>query len=151
MNDTSKQVGLVGANVKQMFRAQQEQTIRNNGEWHVVGEVDAVSRRYLRGSVKKPKTGMADCIISPAACGTRYTAHEALVRDTDGPRVFWRPMADGVEGFSADNDDLESNPEWVFEKVDVASDVTGKLNRHVDEQRERLKRTMGGADAVVVE
>ena len=150
VNDTSTQVGLVGNNVKQMLRAQQEQAIKNSREWHSIGELDAVGRRHLRGSVKKPKTGTAYYIIAAGICGTRYTAHQALVRDTDGPRVFWRPMADGVEGFS-DNDDHECTPEWVFEKVEIATEITGKLNHHLDEQHSRLKRTLGEADAVILE
>eukprot|EP00670_Eutreptiella_braarudii_P009068 CAMPEP_0174312812 /NCGR_PEP_ID=MMETSP0810-20121108/4537_1 /TAXON_ID=73025 ORGANISM="Eutreptiella gymnastica-like, Strain CCMP1594" /NCGR_SAMPLE_ID=MMETSP0810 /ASSEMBLY_ACC=CAM_ASM_000659 /LENGTH=399 /DNA_ID=CAMNT_0015421325 /DNA_START=370 /DNA_END=1569 /DNA_ORIENTATION=+ len=40
VKDTSTQVGLVGSNVKQMLRAQQEQTIKNSREWHDVGEID---------------------------------------------------------------------------------------------------------------
>ena len=151
VNDTSTQVGLVGSNVQEMLRDQQEQAIKNSREWHNVGEIDAVGRRCLRGSVKKPKTGTAYYIIAPDTCSSRYTAHQALVQDTDAPCVFWRPMADGVEGFSADSDDNESTPDWVFEKVEVATDITGKLNRHLHEQHERLKHTLGTADAVVVE
>ena len=151
VNDTSTQVGQVSSNVKQMLRAQQEQAIKNSREWHNVGEIDAVGRQCLQGSVKKPKTGTAYYIIAPDICGSRYTAHQALVRDTDGPRVFSRPTADGVEGFSADSDDNESTLDWVFEKVEVATDITGKLNRHLHEQHERLKRTLRTADAVVVE
>ena len=55
VSDTSTQVGSVGSNVKQMLRAQQEQTIKNNREWHNVGEINVVGRRRLTASVKKQK------------------------------------------------------------------------------------------------
>ena len=54
-------------------------------------------------------------------------------------------MAEGLKGFSDDTPHNECTPECLYQKMDVATDITGRLNSHIDEPQTGHRKTFGEA------